>query len=380
MRHKTVNILLTVLLIGSLFVGCSQNNTEAAISGHTETTQTEVAISEYTETVQSETISAEPAEIEATIAETAETDESTLAETGAVDDTIETYGDETIDPPAAEPTVNAPAFDLSLVPEFSGDPYTAVNGNIPYFTNEEITAHSFEQYSPLDLYGRCGVTGASIGRDLMPTEERGSIGMVKPTGWHTVKYDCVDGKYLYNRCHLIGYQLSGENGNTRNLITGTRYLNIEGMLPFENMVADYVKETGNHVMYRVTPIFQGTDLLASGVLMEGWSVEDNGEGICYCVFAYNVQPGVILDYTNGDSSLEYAAETTQALTEESTAGAESAEELAGSDYVLNKNTKKFHYPDCSSVDRMKESNKEYYTGSRDDLIARGYDPCKNCRP
>lgn len=189
------------------------------------------------------------------------------------------------------------------IPPFSGEAYIAINGNVPFFVEEEITDESYEYYSELDSLGRCGVTEACIGIDIMPTEDRGDIGSVKPTGWHSVKYDIVDGKYLYNRCHLIGFQLAGENANRKNLITGTRYLNIEGMLPFENMVADYVQETENHVMYRVTPIFEGDDLVAQGVVMEGWSVEDEGEGICFCVFAYNAQPGIEIDYATGESEL-----------------------------------------------------------------------------
>lgn len=189
------------------------------------------------------------------------------------------------------------------IPAFSEDAYVVLNGNVPFFTEEEYTTESYEYYSDMDNLGRCGVTEACIGVDLMPTEERGDIGSVKPTGWHSVKYDIVDGKYLYNRCHLIGFQLAGENANKKNLITGTRYLNIEGMLPFENMVADYVKETENHVLYRVTPIFEDDDLVAQGVVMEGWSVEDEGDGICFCIFAYNAQPGITIDYATGDSWL-----------------------------------------------------------------------------
>ena len=189
------------------------------------------------------------------------------------------------------------------IPPFSGEAYIAINGNVPFFVEEEITAESYEYYSDLDELGRCGVTEASIGIDIMPTEDRGDIGSVKPSGWQSVKYDIVEGKYLYNRCHLIGFQLAGENANKKNLITGTRYLNIEGMLPFENMVADYVKETENHVMYRVTPIFEGEELVARGVVMEGWSVEDDGEGICFCVYAYNAQPGITIDYATGESRL-----------------------------------------------------------------------------
>lgn len=182
-------------------------------------------------------------------------------------------------------------------------PYTVLNENIPEFKESQMVPESFEEYYELDSLGRCTGVMACIGSDLMPVEERGAIGAVKPTGWHTVKYDCVDGKYLYNRCHLIGYQLTGENANERNLITGTRFMNVDGMLPFENMVADYIKETDNHVLYRVTPIFEGDNLLADGVRMEAKSVEDDGDGICFHVFIYNMQPGVELEYSTGNSRL-----------------------------------------------------------------------------
>lgn len=192
------------------------------------------------------------------------------------------------------------SFNLSSIPDFNGsDPYRIVNDNQPYFTDDEYTTDVFENYSELDSLDRCGVAYANICQELMPTEKRGNIGMVKPTGWHTVKYDCIDGKYLYNRCHLIGFQLAGGNANEENLITGTRYLNVDGMLPFENMVADYVKDTNHHVLYRVTPIFEGDNLLASGVLMEAASVED--DEIRFNVYVYNVQPGVNIDYATGDS-------------------------------------------------------------------------------
>lgn len=190
---------------------------------------------------------------------------------------------------------------LTEIPAYSGSAYVAVNGNQPFFTEADYTTASYETYSPLDSLGRCGPAVANVGRDLMPTEERGAIGSVKPTGWQTAKYDFVDGKYLYNRCHLIGYQLTAENANKCNLITGTRYLNVTGMLPFENMVADYIKETNNHVLYRVTPMFDGDDLVAKGVLMEAWSVEDGGDGVCFNVYCYNVQPGVTIDYATGDN-------------------------------------------------------------------------------
>ena len=284
----------------------------------------------------------------------------------------------------------ASSFSLSDVPPYSGKAYISVDGNVPYFTAAELTTTSFETYSDLDTLGRCGVTYACIGQDLMPTKERGSIGMVKPTGWHTVRYDdLVDGKYLYNRCHLIGYQLTGENANTQNLITGTRYLNIEGMLPFENMVADYIQETNNHVLYRVTPIFEGNNLLANGVLMEGYSVEDKGAGVSYCVFAYNVQPGIEIDYATGESKLADSAQQeeqkTATVTPTPSPEPEKQEPATGSeasqaDYILNTNTKKFHYPTCSSVNDMKEKNKQEFFGTRDETIALGYSPCGRCKP
>ena len=290
-------------------------------------------------------------------------------------------------------STEAPDISFSSIAEYTDKPYVAVNGNVPYFTESELTDQSYEYYSDLDALGRCGTTCASIGQDLMPTEPRGSIGMVKPTGWHTVRYDdLVDGKYLYNRCHLIGYQLTGENANTKNLITGTRYLNIEGMLPFENMVADYVKETGNHVMYRVTPIFEGDNLLANGVLMEGCSVEDNGAGICYCVYAYNVQPGIEIDYATGESKRADSSNSAQTPSAVAPAPAQEPDDSASpnnastgndtvqADYILNTNTKKFHYPICSSVKDMKDKNKQDFHGTRDEVIARGYSPCGRCKP
>lgn len=282
------------------------------------------------------------------------------------------------------------AFSLREIPAYSGTPYTEVNGNQPYFTEEELTTQSFETYSELDSLGRCGVAYANVGQDLMPTEPRGEIGAVKPTGWHLVKYDNVDGKYLYNRCHLIAYMLAAENANPQNLITGTRYLNVQGMLPFETKVCDYVKNTGNHVLYRVTPIFDGDNLLADGVLMEAYSVEDAGEGISFCVFAYNVQPGIGIDYATGDNWAEGSGtyqSTVASVAEETpvpqpetdtavqiTPESSAPQESQGITYVLNTNTKKFHYPTCSSVDDMKEKNKQIYTGSREEVINMGYVP------
>jgi DNA-entry nuclease len=194
---------------------------------------------------------------------------------------------------------------LADIPAYTGSPYIELHQNTPLFTEEDAAADSFETYADLDALGRCGTAYACIGTDLMPTGERGAIGQVKPSGWHTVKYnDVIDGNYLYNRCHLIAYELSGENANEKNLITGTRYMNVQGMLPFENQVASYVKKTQNHVLYRVTPIFEGDNLVASGVTMEAYSVEDSGEGICFYVYVYNVQPGIVIDYATGESRRE----------------------------------------------------------------------------
>ena len=272
------------------------------------------------------------------------------------------------------------SFSLEDVPAYSGEPYVVLDGNEPAFSQEDRTSTtSFESYSPLDALGRCGTAYANVGTDLMPTEDRGDIGQVKPTGWHTVKYDCVDGKYLYNRCHLIGYQLTGENANEENLITGTRYLNVEGMLPFEDLVADYVQETDNHVLYRVTPVFEGDNLVASGVQMEGWSVEDEGEGVCFNVYVYNVQPGVTIDYATGESALASDVPESGTANPE-TAGEDSAQEQEETTYILNTSSRKFHLPDCSSVSSMKEENKSTYTGSREDLIEQGYEPCGQCKP
>lgn len=258
---------------------------------------------------------------------------------------------------------SAQSISLDEIPVYSGNAYIAIHDNVPFFTDDDFTTTSYEYYSELDELGRCGVTIACIGTDLMPTEERGSISSVKPTGWKNKEYDFVDGRYVYNRCHLIGYQLTAENANKQNLITGTRYLNIEGMLPFENMTADYIKETQNHVLYRVTPLFDGDNLVASGVLMEGWSVEDEGEGICFNVFCYNVQPGVTIDYATGENHLS-----------------ESSEEEDTETYLLNTNSHKFHLPDCSSISSIKEEYRAEYTGNRSDLISQGYEPCKRCNP
>lgn len=255
-----------------------------------------------------------------------------------------------------------------LLPVYTGQASIEINGNVPFFPPEETTADVFEYYSDLDSLGRCGAAFANVCRELMPSEERGSIGNVRPSGWHTVKYDRIADRYLYNRCHLIGYQLAGENANEKNLITGTRYLNTEGMLPWENLVARYVEETGNHVLYRVTPCYKGEDLVASGVLMEAFSVEDEGAGVCFNIYCFNVQPGIRIDYATGESELDEAWAPQQEQTEPIY------------DYVLNKNTKRFHIPTCPSVGDMSEKNKDFFAGDRETLVEQGYISCGRCKP
>lgn len=254
---------------------------------------------------------------------------------------------------------------VNKIPTYKkGKTYYTLNKNEPYFSSsEKKNIKAFEYYSSLDSLDRCGIAYANICKKLFPTSERGEIGSVKPSGWHTVKYSFIDGKYLYNRCHLIAYMLAGENANEKNLITGTRNMNTPVMLKFENMIHDYVKETGNHVLYRVTPVFKGSELVARGVELEAWSVEDKGEGICFNVYLYNVQPGVTINYKTGDSSESGTADNDKSIT-----------------YILNTNTKKFHYPTCSSVNRMAEKNKKKSTKSRASIIADGYSPCGICRP
>ena len=252
---------------------------------------------------------------------------------------------------------------MPQIQEYSGDLYTVINANEPNFTQEDLESDPFEYYSELDALGRCGYAMACLSKELMPTQERSAIGHIKPSGWQTVKYEFVDGKYLYNRCHLIGFQLAGENDNEKNLITGTRTFNVSGMLPFENMVADYIKETGNRVLYRVTPVYDGNDLVAKGVTMEAKSVEDNGEGICFHVYVFNAEPGVEINYATGDS---HARKVT------------GQEDQA--DFVLNTSSKRIHKPDCKDAQTMKAENREEVTISRKLLIEQGYRPCGSCNP
>lgn len=264
-----------------------------------------------------------------------------------------------------------------VIPAYDGTKASIeVNENIPFFTEDDITIEEFETYSELDELGRCGVAYANVCLNLMPTEPRGAIGQVKPSGWQTIKYDCVDGKYLYNRCHLIGFQLAGENANEKNLITGTRYLNIDGMLDYENMIAEFIRDTDLHVLYRVTPVFYEDNLVADGVLMEALSVEDNGNGIKFNVFAYNVQPGVVIDYSNGNSWLD--GDTPLDIVDTKLSGY--TENPDGIVYVVNTETKKFHYEDCRFAIKTSQENKESYNGTVNWLLDNGYEACKTCKP
>lgn len=263
-----------------------------------------------------------------------------------------------------EPAVDAnrnETISISDLPAYSGEPYVILNGNKPDFGENLNDTLVYEEYGQLDSLGRCTEAIACIDESLMPTEDRGDIGSVKPTGWQSVKYDFVDGNSLYNRCHLIGFQLTGENANEQNLITGTRYMNVEGMLPFENMIADYIKETGNRVLYRVTPVFDGRELVARGVQLEACSIEDGGNGVCFNVYCYNVQPGVEIDYATGESrETEFTCDHGDQM------------------YVLNTSSGKYHRSDCSGVKDMKPENREEFSGCYEELEAKGYEACNSC--
>ena len=259
---------------------------------------------------------------------------------------------------------NESNIDINNIPAYSGNDYIVLNNNIPNFSDSDLTTTSFEEYSPLDSLGRCGVAYANIGTDLMPTEERESISSVKPSGWQSIKYDIVEGKYLYNRSHLIGFQLTAENANKSNLITGTRYFNANLMLPYENMVADYIKETNNHVLYRVTPVFEGNNLVATGVQMEAKSVEDTGEGIEFNVFVYNVQPGITIDYATGAS----------ALASEEIHSKKSSNNSSNKKTIIRGNSKSkiYHCPGQRDYENMSDSVYLINFNSEEEAIAAGY--------
>ncbi len=357
-----LSILCLIAVLLSSFAGCGSEQSDETTTEIIETTIESQITENETEEIT------DNSETEKTEENTSETETEKVSKPDSV-------GDD-----------NSKAV-LSRIPEYSGRPYVVINDNVPSFNKYELTTKGYETYASLDNLGRCGGAVASCGREIMPKpeEERGSISAVKPSGWVQAQYDCVSGKYLYNRCHLIGWQLSAENANKRNLITGTRYMNTEGMLPFENMVADYIRETDNHVAYRITPIYDGNDLVAKGVQMEAYSVEDDGEGICFNVFCYNVQPGVKIDYATGRSrSVESNKETTKkqtvAVVETTKKQVETTKQqnVITGQYVLNTNTKKIHKTHCHHINKMSEKNKKSYSGSIDDLYSQGYTTCGTC--
>lgn len=296
-------------------------------------------------------------------------------------------------------SLSAPeVYTADQIPAFDTQPIIELNRNEPLFYVQELTKESSVHFSDLDTLGRIGVAQACIGPDILPTTSRESIGQIQPSGWQTTRYDdLIDDHYLFNRCHLIGYQLCGKN-DVENLFTGTRYLNVELMLQYEAKIAEYVKSTGNHVLLRATPIYTGDDLVATGVNLEAFSVEDIGSGIRFNVFLYNIQPGIVINYADGTSmpdpknmpvatptpepllTLEPTATDEPAITRESPQEEAPAEEPKSVTYILNTNSKKFHYPSCSSVGSMSNKNKKEFFGTRDEAIAKGYVPCKKCNP
>lgn len=278
-----------------------------------------------------------------------------------------------------EKQTDTSSINLATIPEYTGNPYVIIEDNVPDFETYEVeeALTSYEYYSPLDDLGRCQEVQASIGQDLMPTGERESISDVKPSGWNNEDYPCVDGSWIWNRSHLIGFQLSGENANEKNLITGTRYMNVEGMLPFENQVANYVKSTGNHVLYEVTPIYEGDNLVASGVQMEAYSVEDQGQGVQFNVYCYNVQPDIIIDYSNGETQATKAC-TIDAVSDKKENNTGDKNDSSEYKYILNKNSKKIHLPDCSNASSMNKKNKEFSSSSIEELESQGYVKAKCC--
>jgi len=367
---KKIQPLIILFLLFLFCASCRAEEPESSFA--------ERQFSEYLPEATEEALAAETTTSSVTSDTTTETASETTAETETTAILSESL--------PAVPDLNP----LKSIPPYQDMIFCEINHNIPYFTEQDLTASSFEFYSPLDELGRCGVCFACIGADLMPTEPRGSIGMVKPSGWKLTRYDgIVEGNYLFNRCHLIGYQLTGQNANINNLITGTRYFNTKGMQPFENQIAEYIRRTGYHVLYRVTPVFSGDNLLADGVLMEAWSVEDNGRGICFNVFCYNVQPGIIIDYTSSESRIEDQAAPSEtgvtftqppATVPDELQSQPDSSSVSEAYYILNTNTNRFHRADCDSVRDIKEKNKSDYCGRREELIACGFVPCQRCKP
>lgn len=387
-KYLQIFMCAVLLLIVSGCTSFSDTSRQASESNDTQAETTEELTSESDKTEEK---TSESDKIEEKTSEENATEESS-------EETTENVNTNEYKEANSDGKSEADSADNSVCyPEYIGDAYVELNDNIPLFTDEEKkSTTAFEEYSDLDKLGRCGVAFANICPELMPTEERGEIGSVKPSGWHTVKYpEIIEDNYLYNRSHLIAYSLAGENANEKNLITGTRYLNQETMQIFELRVLDYVRDSGNHVLYRVTPVFEADNLLASGVQMEAWSVEDSGKGICFNVFCYNVQPGIDIDYATGDSRVAEEASSESKVTEDTNVQAatesttettvESSSSSSSSDfadqertYILNTNTKKVHLPDCRSVKDMADHNKEECVGTLNDIKNKGYTPCKKC--
>lgn len=308
--------------------------------------------------------------------------ESTTVETTVTESEAEsgtenvTEAETTTEAESEAKTEASSEFNIKDIPAYSGEGYYVINGNKPYFTKDEITESAYESYGALDSLGRCTTAMACLGQELMPTGDRGSISSVKPTGWIQKQYSCIKTQDLYNRSHLIAWSLAGEDANKQNLITGTPYLNQQNMTLFEDMVRDYIKETGNHVMYRVTPIFEGNNLVASGVLMEAYSVEDNGYGIEFCVYLYNVQPGVVIDYATGDSHEEgKSPDDNTGDSDNVIEGVDGVPE--GTTFIINTSSKKYHKLDSKYVGNLTK-NMQYTTLSEAELIAQGYSLCGNC--
>lgn len=364
---------------GSVDDESSSENSEASAEKEPSSTESAVVSEEASEEASNDNSSVES--VEASSAEPTDSSEEVSEE--ASEATSEEASEETSETPAPAGVGDkvASAANLDKIPEYSGTDYIFINNGTPYFSASQLTVNGYEKYGDLDSLGRCTAAIASLGEETMPTGDRGSISSVKPTGWIQAKYSCIKTSDLYNRSHLIAWALAGEDANKQNLVTGTAHLNQTVMTQFEDMVLDYLRETGNHVAYRVTPLFKGNELVCRGVQMEAYSIEDNGEGICFNVYCYNVQPGVIIDYATGASEAEGGEESSEAGGNNSTdnGGEESSgTENIEADYVLNKKSKKIHYPDCKSVSDMSEKNKEYYTGNIEDLYAQGYTGCGNC--
>lgn len=283
--------------------------------------------------------------------------------------------------PQPVPILPGEAIDLTALPDYAGEPWAILNDDCPPFTEDDLAFSGEPAFAPLDELERRGTALALVGPETLPTEEREGIGQIKPPGWHTVRYDHIEGKYLYNRCHLIAFQLSGLNQEPQNLITGTRYLNTSAMLPLENQIAQYIRDTGNHVLYRVTPLYEGEDLICSKLLVEAASVEDAGQGLSLCRCLYNVQPGVVIDYATGESRLDDSTpEPTVSPDAPTSTQSPDVEEPEGITYILNTRSSKFHLPDCSGAAAISEKNRQNVSNTREELVEMGYAPCGQCKP